>query len=136
MVKKYMTTLLALALMICAIPAFAGNVNFSHTFSDTTTTVGLCSSTKNDNVRYFFLTISSGPSNSNVFGCRPNASGVAASTYRKFRGNVSRKQYAYYSKEEKPDLQVYQGDSVTLNGKKDNSSTSTNSLKVTGVFCP
>lgn len=127
--KKILAAMLVVMTLFSAVPVFAGNVDFEKTFSDLGN-YWLCGSSKNDGVQYWYLTIKSGPSSTNVFGGRPKFNSGNAASYRTWTTTIQSKKYDY-----KENL-VGKGDYVDFNGKKDDSSTNNNSLKVVGVFCP
>lgn len=139
--KKIMAMFLcAILTLAVAVPALAGygNTEFTYTFTDDTTTVGLATAQKNDNQQYWFLTLKSvsststttGPSSTNIFGGRPKVGSTFGSSYYIWTGPVSSKQYRY------TENLVTQHTTVTFRGKKDNTSSSSKNLKVVGVFCP
>lgn len=131
MFKKITASILLALMLFNPLIGFADNIDFDYTFTNDKDTVTLASGKKSDDEQYWYLTITSGPSSTNVFGGRVWVGGERGSTYRIWKSTISKQKYDYY-----PEAGAKANSSVSFNGKKDNSSTSKSDLHVVGVFCP
>ena len=130
--KKIVCGILLISILLSSlVAASAGNVSFSKTFTDDTSTYSLATGTKNDDEGYWYIKVS-GPTSKHIFGARVWVGSTKGSTYRTWTSTLKKaKKYEYYS-----NAGATTSSRVTLKGKKDNTSTSTSNLKVSGTFCP
>lgn len=119
--------------------AFAANHDFSFSFSNVTATQTTSSYAKSDNDQHWYLSLDTTNANTgvantmssaNIFGCKMHrSSGTDSSTYHTFSNYVSSYPLDYT-------VSVASGDSMYLAGKKDNASTSSSTLRISGRFAP
>ncbi len=130
MKKKFIGTIAVLMLsMVCSLPVMAVTEGYNWTFysdgpeDDLSTNPGK----KNDTEQYYYLTINQGNiSSSNIFGARiRKADNVAVSPYLIHTSFEYSKPYAYST-------YVNKTDTYYMRGKKDDTSTTSVALRVSG----
>lgn len=138
--KKFLCALsMTMLLGAGSVTASAANHNFSFSFSNTTTTKYTSYYAKSDNSQYWYITLdktnaSTGVSNtmssSNIFGCKMHRSySDSVDVYHTFSNYVTSYGIKYQTT-------VYKDDNMRLAGKKDNTSSSSATLRISGRIAP
>lgn len=131
MKKKFVTTIATLSLsLMCSLPlpVMAATESFNWTFNSTQGNLPTNSGYKNDNEQNYYLTINSGNvSSTNIFGTRIRRAtdNAAVSSYVLHTSYESSAKYGYSSTVDTSTLYY-------MRGKKDDTSTTTTSLKAAG----
>lgn len=136
--KKSIVTLGIVGMLgIGSLTVQASNHSFSWSFGSTSGNISTDYYAKSDNDANWYLSLdkkngstSNTLSSKNIFGCKMHRSySDSVDSYHLFSNYVSSYKISYKST-------VGTGDNMKLTGKKDDSSTSSAALKISGRFCP